>query len=123
MYQQYDGGWVEVICGCMFSGKTEELIRRVKRAQIARQKVQVFQHALDRRYGEHCVASHSGANLDATMVAAAGEIAAQVQPDSRVVAIDEVQFFDGSIAGVCNELAESGVRVIVAGLDMAGRGE
>ena len=123
MYQQYDGGWVEVICGCMFSGKTEELIRRVKRAQIARQKVQVFQHALDRRYGEHCVASHSGANLDATMVAAAGEIAAQVQPDSRVVAIDEVQFFDGSIAGVCNELAESGVRVIVAGLDMDFRGE
>lgn len=123
MYQPRRGGWIEVICGCMFSGKTEELIRRVKRAQIARQKIQVFQHCLDLRYGEHCVASHSGAQLEATTARTAAEILHQIEPDTRMVAIDEAQFFDTAIAPVCEELADRGLRVIVAGLDMDFRGE
>ena len=123
MYQARRGGWIELICGCMFSGKTEELIRRVKRAQIARQKVQVFQHCLDLRYGERRVASHSGAQLEATTARTAAEILRQIDFDTRVVAIDEAQFFDTAIAPVCEELADRGLRVIVAGLDMDFRGE
>jgi thymidine kinase len=122
-YQRYNGGWIEVICGCMFSGKTEELIRRVKRAQIAKQKVQVFQHSLDTRYGEKRIASHSGAHFDALTVQKPSGIANLVAPDAQVVAIDELQFFDPSVAEVCNQLADRGVRVIVAGLDMDFRGE
>ena len=123
IYQHYDGGWVEVICGCMFSGKTEELIRRVKRAQIAKQKVQVFQNHLDIRYGEKRVASHSGAFMHAITVQHATDILSLLEPDTRVVAIDEAQFFDWSVADVANELAERGIRVIIAGLDMDFRGE
>jgi len=122
-YQRYNGGWIEVVCGCMFSGKTEELIRRVKRAQIARQKAQVFQHRLDTRYGERRIASHSGAHLDALTVQKPADIMSLVAPDTQVVAIDELQFFDLSIAETCNQLADRGVRVIVAGLDMDFRGE
>jgi len=122
-YQRYRGGWIEVICGCMFSGKTEELIRRVKRAQIAKQKVQVFQHSLDTRYGERRIASHSGAHLDALPVQTSSDIARLVASDTQVVAIDELQFFDDAIVEVCNRLADRGVRVIVAGLDMDFRGE
>jgi thymidine kinase len=122
-YQRYCGGGIEVICGCMFSGKTEELIRRVKRAQIAKQKVQVFQHRLDTRYGERRVASHSGAHLEAVTVQRPSDIVALVKPDTHVVAIDELQFFELSIAEACQELADRGVRVIVAGLDMDFRGE
>ncbi len=123
MYQQHKGGWVEVICGSMFSGKTEELIRRVRRAQIARQKVQVFKPSLDERYALDKVTSHNGMGLDATIVTEAGEILDLVEPDTAVVAIDEVQFFDWTIAEVCNTLAENGKRVIVTGLDMDFRGE
>jgi thymidine kinase len=123
MYQQHKGGWVEVICGSMFSGKTEELIRRVRRAQIARQKVQVFKPSLDDRYALEKVTSHNGMGLDATLITEAREILDLVEPDTAVVAIDEVQFFDWTIAQVCNSLAEEGKRVIVTGLDMDFRGE
>ena len=123
VYHRYDGGWIEVICGSMFSGKTEELIRRVKRAQIARQKVQVFKPSIDVRYHVDRVTSHSGSQLSAAVVASAAEILPQVEPDTAVVAVDEVQFFDWAIADVCDKLAERGLRVIVAGLDMDFRGE
>ena len=122
-YHRYDGGWVEVICGSMFSGKTEELIRRVKRAQIARQKVQVFKPSIDVRYQAGKVTSHSGAQFSAEVVDSASEILSRVEADTAVVAIDEVQFFDWAIADVCAELADRHLRVIVAGLDMDFRGE
>jgi len=123
MYQRQDRGWIEVICGSMFSGKTEELIRRVRRAQIARQKVQVFKPRLDDRYQVEKVASHNGMHLDAVAVGEAGEILQLVDPDTAVVAIDEGQFFDWTIADVCNFLADNGRRVIIAGLDTDFRGE
>jgi thymidine kinase len=107
----------------MFAGKTEELIRRVRRAHIARQKVQVFKPALDNRYEAARVSSHNGVQLDATSVSCSREILDQVAPDTTVVAVDEAQFFDPQIAQVCNELADRGMRVIVAGLDMDFRGE
>jgi len=116
-------GWIELICGGMFAGKTEELIRRVKRAQIAKQKVQVFKPSLDDRYAIEKVTSHNGVHLEATVVRNAREILDLVDPDTAVVAIDEAQFFDWEIADVCNALADSGKRVIVAGLDMDFRGE
>ncbi len=116
-------GWVELVCGSMFSGKTEELIRRVRRAQIARQQVQVYKPSLDDRYNIERVTSHNGINLGATSVESAGEILSLIQPSTRVVAIDEAQFFGEEIADVCNRLAERGMRVIVAGLDMDFRGE
>ena len=116
-------GRVELICGSMFSGKTEELIRRVRRAEIARQKVQVFKPSLGDRYGVQHVTSHNGVNLGAVAVENAHEILDLVQPDAEVVAIDEAQFFDPEVAPVCNTLAERGLRVIVAGLDMDFRGE
>ncbi len=119
----YNGGWIEVICGCMFSGKSEELIRRVKRAEIARQRIQVFQHGIDQRYGDHKVASHSGASLDAVTVGTASEVLHAVAADTEVVAIDEVQFFDEAIADVAETLADRGLRVIVAGLDLDFRGQ
>ncbi len=123
MYRSQPEGRVEVICGSMFSGKTEELIRRVRRAQIAHQKVQVFKPLLDDRYGVEQVTSHNGLYVEAVPVADAETIMSLVEPDTEVVAIDEVQFFDWRIAKVCNRLAERGVRVIVAGLDMDFRGE
>ena len=123
MDQKQGVGWIEVICGSMFSGKTEELIRRVRRAQIARQKVQVFKPRLDDRYQAEKVASHNGMHLDAIVVEGAKEIPQLVDPDTTVVAIDEGQFFDWTIADVCDFLAHSGRRVIIAGLDMDFRGE
>jgi thymidine kinase len=116
-------GHIELICGSMFSGKTEELIRRLKRAEIARQRVQVFSHNLDTRYGESQVASHSGANWRAIPVQRSEQILERLDPQATVVAIDEAQFFDLGVAGVANRLADRGVRVIVAGLDMDFRGE
>ncbi len=116
-------GHVELICGSMFSGKSEELIRRVKRAQIARQKVQVFTHAIDIRYGSAKVASHSGNDLDALPIQRAGQILEQLRDDVTVVAVDEAQFFDWEIADVVNTLAQRGIRVILAGLDTDFRGE
>ena len=123
MYQRQDHGWIEVICGSMFSGKTEELIRRVRRAQIARQKVQVFKPRLDDRYQFERVASHTGMHLDAIVVDGAREIPQLVAPDTTVVVIDEGQFFDWTIADVCDFLADNGRRVIIAGLDLDFRGE
>ena len=123
MYQRQDHGWIEVICGSMFSGKTEELIRRVRRAQIARQKVQVFKPRLDDRYQFERVASHTGMHLDAIVVEGAREIPPLVAPDTTVVVIDEGQFFDWTIADVCGFLADNGRRVIIAGLDLDFRGE
>lgn len=116
-------GWIEVITGGMFAGKTEELIRRVRRAQIAKQKVQVFKPALDDRYTVEKVASHAGIHFEATPVQGAKEILELVEDNTTVVAIDEAQFFDEAIADIANNLADKGLRVIVAGLDMDFRGE
>ncbi|HEY9722258.1 MAG TPA: thymidine kinase [Oscillatoriaceae cyanobacterium] len=116
-------GWIEVICGGMFSGKTEELIRRVKRAQIARQRVQVFKPVIDDRYAPERVNSHAGAQLDAIRATSAREVLERVCADTQVVAIDEVQFFDEVIIAVAQHLADSGRRVIVTGLDLDFRGE
>ena len=123
MYHHTNSGWVEVICGSMFSGKTEELIRRVRRAQIAHQKVQVFKPALDNRYVADSVASHNGMAFKAMVVEKAVDILRLVEPDTQVVAIDEVQFFDWDIADVVELLADRGIRVICAGLDLDFRGE
>jgi thymidine kinase len=116
-------GWIEVICGSMFSGKSEELIRRVNRAKIARQKVQVFKPAIDNRYHDTNVVSHNGTSEQATIVDHAEEIPQNVDQDTEVVAIDEVQFFGLEIIDVCRTLADQGKRVIVAGLDQDFRGE
>jgi len=123
MHWERRKGWVEVICGGMFSGKTEELIRRVRRAQIAKQRVQVFKPCLDDRYMAEKVTSHDGDHFEAIVVDDVADLEAQIAPDSDVIAIDEVQFFDWRIADLVNELAESGKRVILAGLDMDFRGE
>jgi thymidine kinase len=116
-------GTLEVICGSMFSGKSEELIRRVRRAEIARQKVQVFKPAIDNRYSDRNVASHSGVMRDAVPVGDVEQLEAAIRSDTNVVAIDEVQFFDQSVADLCCRLADKGMRVIVAGLDQNFRGE
>ncbi|MDR7521606.1 MAG: thymidine kinase [Armatimonadota bacterium] len=117
------GGNIEVICGSMFSGKTEELIRRVRRAQIARQRVQVFKHALDDRYAVGAITSHDGGRIEAVPVTTSAEILAQVHSETGVVAVDEVQFLDDGIRQVAQTLAARGVRVILAGLDVDFRGE
>ena len=114
-------GWIEVICGSMFSGKTEELIRRLKRAQIAKQKVEIFKPQVDVRYDDDKVVSHDSNEIDSTPVPAAANI--QILADGcDVVGIDEAQFFDDEIVTVCNNLANKGIRVIVAGLDMDFKG-
>ena len=123
MHEGRVGGGLEVICGSMFSGKTEELIRRVKRAQIARKRVQVFKPVLDTRYSVEHVASHDGVRAQALPVASASEIADLIDDATEVVAIDEAQFFDRGIVDLCEALAASGKRVIVAGLDLDFRGE
>ncbi len=116
-------GQIEVVCGSMFSGKTEELIRRVRRAQIARQKVQVFKPAIDARYAAEHVASHNGVRAMAVAVDSSQQIAERLEPDTTVVAIDEAQFFDDGVIELAERLANRGIRVIVAGLDMNFRGE
>lgn len=123
VFRHHESGWIEVICGSMFSGKTEELIRRVRRAEIAKQRVQVFKPVIDRRYHEMAVASHNGLLFDAVPLAAARDILTHREPETSVVAVDEVQFFDWEIAEVLNQLADNGCRVIVAGLDQDFRGE
>ena len=111
-----------MVCGSMFSGKTEELLRRIKRARLARQKVQLFKPVVDDRYDAVKVVSHEGVGADALPVASARELATRVVDDVRVVGIDEVQFFDEGVVSVCEELANRGVRVICAGLDQDYRG-
>lgn len=124
MHYTPSGGWVELVCGSMFSGKTEELLRRIRRAEIARKKVQLFKPTIDNRYGLVRVASHDGMGReDAVVVCSAEDILRRLDADTEVVAVDEVQFFDHSIADVCDHLADRGLRVIVAGLDQDFRGE
>jgi thymidine kinase len=115
-------GWVEVICGCMFSGKTEELIRRLKRAKIAEMGVQVFKPLVDTRYDEASIVSHDTTSVLATPVDNSARIL-KLNEETRVVGIDEAQFFDAGITEVCEELALRGIRVVVAGLDMDYRGK
>src|SRR6185369_10238716 len=110
-------GWVEVIAGSMFSGKSEELIRRLRRAKIARQKVQVFKPELDSRFADNQIVSHSEMRHDSANSRSAADILAKIDPDTEVVGIDEGQFFDNELVTVANELARRGVRVIIAGLD------
>jgi thymidine kinase len=116
-------GWLEVVCGSMFSGKSEELIRRVRRASYGKLKVQVFKPALDNRYSTEEVVSHNGTKVLAKPVKTSLEILELMEFDTQVVAIDEVQFFDEEIIPVVQSLADQGIRVIVAGLDQDFRGE
>jgi thymidine kinase len=117
------GGWVEVVCGVMFSGKSEELMRRVRRATLAKKSVQVFKSHLDERYGGiQSIGSHDGGHVDAVPVSNSTEVAERIRPGTQVVAIDEVQFLDSGIVDVANALADRGVRVILAGTDMDFRG-
>ena len=110
-------GWIEAICGSMFSGKSEELIRRLRRAQIARQRVQIFKPRVDTRFRDDHIVSHSEMKMKSQLVASASEIPALVDCRTQVVGIDEAQFFDLELVAVCNRLADMGKRVIVAGLD------
>jgi thymidine kinase len=110
-------GWIEVICGSMFSGKTEELIRRLKRAKISKQKVEIFKPSVDIRYDEENVVSHDANKIVSTPVESSSQILLMTS-DVDVVGVDEAQFFDMGLPEVCNRLANSGIRVIVAGLDM-----
>lgn len=114
-------GWIEVVCGCMFSGKTEELIRRLKRAKIADMKVEVFKPKVDTRYDDNAVVSHDTTAVLATPVSHSSRLL-DVSPDTAVVGIDEAQFFDAQLPEVCQALALRGIRVIAAGLDMDYRG-
>ncbi|MDN4071562.1 thymidine kinase [Fictibacillus terranigra] len=123
MYVMKQNGWVEVICGSMFSGKSEELIRRVRRAKYGKLEVQVFKPLIDDRYSEESVVSHNGTAVIAQPVGKSVDILKNVSPDTEVVAIDEVQFFDEDVISVVQELADHGIRVIVAGLDQDFRGE
>lgn len=115
--QQKEKGWIEVICGSMFSGKTEELIRRLKRAKLAKQKVEIFKPAIDTRYSAEQVVSHDANAIRSTPVSSSSNILL-LSNDVDVVGIDEAQFFDMELVTVCNQLANSNIRVIVAGLDM-----
>ncbi|HWP37538.1 MAG TPA: thymidine kinase [Gemmatimonadales bacterium] len=123
MYRTAHAGWIEVISGVMFSGKSEELIRRVRRAVIARRRVQVFKSHLDDRYGVYAVSTHDGITVDAEPVSTSLDIARLARPDVSVVAIDEAQFLDDGIVDVATNLAGRGMRVILAGTDTDFRGE
>ena len=116
-------GWIEVICGSMFSGKTEELIRRIRRAEYAKQKVLVFKASIDNRYDVTDIVSHSQMRAPSIPIAKPKEIYQYLTDDIKIVAIDEAQFFDETIVDVCNDLADKGYRVIVAGLDQDYRGK
>ena len=115
--QNRSNGWIEVICGSMFSGKTEELIRRLRRAEFAKQELILFKPAVDQRYSEKNVVSHRGTEFNAVLVASAKDILNNVE-NQKVVAIDEAQFFDEDLVQVASELSGRGIRVILAGLDM-----
>lgn len=119
-----NGGWIEVICGVMFSGKSEELMRRVRRSILARKKVQVFKSHLDERYGGlNTIGSHDGGRVEAVPIMTSLELAERITRDTQVVAVDEVQFLDHGIVDVANAMADRGMRVILAGTDMDFRGE
>ena len=117
MRHRHDVGWIEVITGCMYSGKTEELIKRLRRAIIAKQKVKVFKPMIDNRYSEDKISSHNRNMLEAIVVRHSDEILPLINDDDEVIGIEEVQFFDEKIIDVCKYLADNGKRVIVAGLD------
>ena len=123
MYHQYRPGWVEVISGCMFAGKTEELIRRIKVLEFAKKNIKVFKPRIDNRYSDTFVVSHAGSRVNSIVIDRAAEILDHVDSSVDVVAIDEVQFLDEDICEVCDILAKEGKRVMVAGLDMDFRGE
>lgn len=124
MYLGHQEGWIEVIAGVMFSGKSEELLRRVRRALLAGRTVQVFKSQLDDRYaGIHRISSHDGRTIEAEAVSSSVHIAERIRPGTRVVAIDEAQFLDAGVVKVVNDLAQRQIRVIVAGTDMDFRGE
>lgn len=123
MYNQYREGWIEVICGCMFAGKTEELIRRINVLSYARKNILVFKPKIDDRYSTTEIASHAGSKVPCIVISEAKEILNHVNYDTDVVAIDEVQFFDKDVVDICEYLADSGLRVMVAGLDKDFRGE
>ena len=120
---QHGGGWIEVICGSMFSGKTEELLRRIKRARYAKLGVVVFKPRVDDRYDEVKVVSHEGLKTDAVPIGKASDMLSLVGPNVAIVGVDEVQFFDEAVVDVVEELANRGVRVICAGLDQDYRGQ
>lgn len=123
MYNQYREGWIEVICGCMFAGKTEELIRRINVLSYARKNILVFKPKIDDRYSTTEIASHAGSKVPCIVISEAKEILDHVNYDTDVIAIDEVQFFDEDVVDICEYLADSGLRVMVAGLDKDFRGE
>jgi thymidine kinase len=123
MQKGKNDGWIEVICGSMFSGKSEELIRRVHRVQIAKKKVQVFKPTIDTRYSIQYIYSHNGTKIEAINISNSKELLEKTEPDTEVVAIDEAQFYDKGIVTICQKLADQGRRVMVAGLDQDFRGE
>jgi thymidine kinase len=123
MYEMKQSGWMELICGSMFSGKSEELIRRVRRAVFAKQSIAVFKPAIDNRYSEEAVVSHNGSSVIAKAITHSSKIFDHIDLDTDLIAIDEVQFFDEEIVQVAQHLADSGYRVILAGLDQDFRGE
>lgn len=123
MYHQYREGWIEVISGCMFAGKTEELIRRINVLSYAKKNIIVFKPKINNRYSDSEIVSHSGAKVPCLVVEKAQDILKKIEADTEVVAIDEVQFFDKDIVEVCEYLADKGIRVMVAGLDKDFRGE
>jgi len=123
MQKGKNDGWIEVICGSMFSGKSEELIRRVHRVQIAKKKVQVFKPTIDTRYSIQYIYSHNGTKIEAINISNSKELLEKTEPDTEVVAIDEAQFYDKGIVTICQKLADQGRRVMVAGLDQDFKGE
>lgn len=123
MYQNYQDGWLEVISGCMFAGKTEELIRRINVLELAKKEIMVFKPVIDDRYSETKIVSHAGSSVESFIVENSKEILDMIKPTTQVVAIDEVQFFDDEVCEICDILANKGIRVICAGLDTDFRGE
>jgi thymidine kinase len=123
MYQSYRDGWIETISGCMFAGKTEELIRRIKVLEFAKKEIMVFKPKIDNRYSNTRVVSHAGSSVESHVISDASEILKMVKPTTQVVAIDEAQFFGDNICDVANELADRGIRVMCAGLDTDFKGE
>ena len=123
MYQSYRDGWIETISGCMFAGKTEELISRIKVLEFAKKEIMVFKPKIDDRYSNTRVVSHAGSSVESHVISDAAEILDIIKDTTQVVAIDEAQFFDDNICAVCNELADRGIRVMAAGLDTNFKGE